>query len=89
MAQVVWTGGALVELDLIRIYIAIFDRVAAERLAARLIATAENLCDFPNRGRPAGDGKRELATIRPYVIRYDVRGETVFILSIKHGAQRR
>ena len=39
-------------------------------------------------GLPGG-GKREFATIRPYVIRYDVRGEIVFVLSIKHGAQRR
>ena len=89
MARVVWTSGALAELDLIRIYIAIFDPVAAERLAERLMAAAESLCDFPNRGRPAGGGKRELPTIRPYIIRYDVRGETVFVLSIKHGAQRR
>ena len=89
MARVVWTGGALAELELIRTYIAIFDSVAAERLAARLTAAAESLCHFPNRGRPAGGGKRELPAIRPYVIRYDVRGETVFVLSIKHGAQRR
>ena len=61
----------------------------AERLAARLTAAAESLCHFPNRGRPAGGGKREIPAIRPYVIKYDVRGETVFVLSIKHGAQRR
>ena len=89
MARVAWTSGALAELELIRAYIAIFDPDAAKRLTARLREAAESLRDFPNRGRPAGNGKRELPSIRPYVIRYAVRGDRVFILAIKHGSQRR
>ena len=89
MARVAWTSGALGELELIRAYIEIFDPRAASRLTARLKEAAESLRDFPNRGRPAGNGKRELPTVRPYVIRYEVRGDRDFILSIKHGSQRR
>ena len=89
MALVVWTSGALAEPELIRAYIAIFDPAAANRLTHRLREAGESLRDFPNRGRPAGNGKRELPSIRPYIIRYAVRGDRVFILAVKHGAQRR
>ena len=89
MALVVWTSGAIAELELIRAYIAIFDPAAAIRLTDRLRQAGESLSDFPNRGRPAGNGMRELPSIRPYIVRYTVRGDWVYILAIKHGAQRR
>lgn len=89
MVQVVWTRDAAEHVDLIRAYIAQFDPKAAQRLAGRLIGAGDSLCDYPNRGRPTNDGLRELATIAPYVILYEVLDETVNILSIKHGSQRR
>ena len=89
MARVIWTRAALSHLELIRSYIEQFDPVAAARFAQRLLDAGNSLTDFPNRGRPAGDGKRELPTVAPYVIRYVVRGEQAFILAIKHGSQRR
>lgn len=89
MVQVVWTRVAAENVDLIRAYIAQFDPKAAQRLAVRLIGAGESLCEFPNRGRPADDGLRELATIAPYVILYEVLDDTVNILSVIHGSQRR
>ncbi|PKP99316.1 MAG: addiction module toxin RelE [Alphaproteobacteria bacterium HGW-Alphaproteobacteria-15] len=88
MVQVVWTQRALVRLRLIRAYIEQFDPDAAERLAARLIEAGDSLRAFPNRGRPAKSGRRELATVPPYVIRYRVEGQFVIIGDIKHGRQR-
>ena len=89
MVQIVWTQRALVRLRLIRAYIAEFDPDAAERLAARLIQAGNSLRDFPQRGRPSTRGRRELATVPPYVIRYHIAGKRLFISDIKHGRQRR
>jgi plasmid stabilization system protein ParE len=89
MARVTWSPAALRQLALIRAYIDQFDPNAAQRLAGRLLAAGESLREFPNRGRPTSDGKRELPTVAPYVIRYVVRGDGVRILRVKHGRQRR
>lgn len=89
MAQVIWTRRALVQLELIRAYVAQFDPDAAQRLARRLMAAGNSLEAFPDRGRPASRGRRELATIPPYVIRYKVDADRVVIGDIKHGRQDR
>lgn len=88
MAEVIWSDEALANLELIVDYIRQFDPRAADRMAARLIDASFRLRDFPNSGRPAGDGRRELPSVPPYVIRYRVDGDTVQILRIRHGAQR-
>lgn len=87
MAAVIWSDQALDRLDLIISYIEQFDPPAAGRLAARLIDASQSLTAFPNRGRPASQGTRELVTVRPYVIRYKVEGDRVLILGIRHAAQ--
>lgn len=88
MADVVWTDEAIDQLDLIVAYIEAFDRRAATNLRARLFDVASSLRDFPNRGRPVEGGRRELTTVPPYVMRYRVSGDTVFIVSVRHGARR-
>lgn len=88
MATVEWTSEALEQLDLIITYISVFDEAAAHRMIARFAAAGESLSEFPNRGRPAGNGARELVTVPPYVLRYSVVEDTVSILSIRHGARR-
>jgi toxin ParE1/3/4 len=89
MARIAWSIEALWDLDHIRTYIAEFDPKAAARIHAGLLKAGNGLCDFPNRGRPANRGRRELPTVPPYVIRYSVRGDVVVIEAIRHGAQRR
>jgi len=69
MVQIVWTRRALAQLRWIRAYVAQFDPDAAERLAARLIDAGNSLHEFPDRGRQATAGRRELATVPPHVIR--------------------
>ena len=87
MVQVVWTRGAATELRTIRAYVAQFSPLAAQRLAARLLAAARSLEASPDRGRPISRGRRELAVIAPYLIRYARQEDRVVILEIRHGAR--
>lgn len=89
MVQVIWTRGAALELHTIRAYIAQFSPLAAQRLAARLYSAARTLEEAPDRGRPISRGRRELAIIRPYLIRYLREGDRVIILEVRHGARER
>ena len=88
MRRVVWAQRALRDLEGIRDYIGQFAPLAAQRFALRLIATANELADHPLRGRPLAGGRRELTIIPPYLIRYRVSGDTVQILTIRHGARQ-
>ena len=88
MVRVVWTREALTNLELIRAYIHQFDPQAAQRMASRLIDAGTSLGDFPERGRVAASATRELVTVPPYVLRYRLEAGTIYILRIRHGAQR-
>ena len=88
MARVTWTREALADIEQIRLYIGQFDPQAAQRIAERLIAAGDSLYVFPNRGRPASRGRRELVTVPPYLLRYVVQEEDVFITGVRHGARR-
>ena len=83
-----WGAEARANLSAVRAYIGQFKPLAAQKLAARLVAAAESLADFPERGRRVGDNTRELTVIRPYVIRYRIEDDRVLILRIRHGARR-
>lgn len=87
MAEIVWSNAALYELIEIRAYITIFDPAAADRMVAKLTNLGNALADFPHRGRPSGDGLRELTTVPPYILRYEVLGDRVTILRVRHGAR--
>lgn len=87
MARIVWTREALVNVELIRAYIHEFNPQAAARMARRLIDAADSLREFPDRGRPVGEGRRELVIVPPYVIRYRVDGDAIYILRVRHAAQ--
>lgn len=88
MARVVWPDEVTERLDEIARYISRDNPVAADRIASRLIALGESLREFPNRGRPARDGAREMTGVPPYILRYRVIGDVVVIVGIQHGRQR-
>lgn len=69
MRRVIWTDEARANLLAIRTYIAQFSPLAAQRFFLRLVTAAEDLAENPDRGRNVGKGRRELAVIRPYLIR--------------------
>lgn len=87
MPKIVWTEEAVEHLEAIVTYVSVYDPAAAARLGERLIALADSLADFPNRGRDAGEGRREMTIVPPYILRYRVEGERVVILRIRHGAR--
>ena len=82
-----WTEEAVANLDAISAYIMAFNPAAARHLAERLIAVAESLREFADRGRDTGGGMREMPTVRPYILRYRMTADTVFILRIRHSAR--
>ena len=88
MVQVIWLPEALADLDLIRAYVRQFDFAAAQRLVDRLADAGGSLADFPDRGRLAGNGRRELVTVPPYLLRYAVTSDAVYILGVRHSARR-
>ena len=84
-----FSDGALDDLDSIRDYIAAQGApVTAERHAKRLMHAIRNLRLNPHVGRPIGDDMRELTTVPPHLIRYEVVEGVVVILRIRHGARR-
>lgn len=87
MRKIVWTDEALEHLEAIVTYVSVYDLAAAERLGQRLIAVADSLADYSDRGRDAGGGRREMTTVWPYILRYRVDEATVTILRIRHGAR--
>jgi toxin ParE1/3/4 len=87
--SVVWTLSALSDVADIRRYIGTFNPLAAQRIAARLIAVGNGLVNFPDRGRPVlGTDLREATVVYPYIIRYRVDGDRVLILRVRHGMRR-
>ena len=87
--EVTFTRLALADLTRIRSYIGTFNPAAAGRMAARLLALADDLADHPLIGRPSNGGRRELTIVPTYVLVYRVAGNRVRILRIWHGAQDR
>lgn len=87
MHQVVWTEEAVSHLEAIVAYVEAFDLAAARRLGKKLIAVADSLAEFSERGRPAGENLREMTTVWPYILRYRVEDDLVIILRIRHGAR--
>ena len=87
LRRVVWTEEAIGHLEAIVAYVSTFNPAAATRLGERLIAVADSLAEFSERGRPVGDGRREMTTVWPYVLRYRVEGGAVIILRIRHGSR--
>jgi toxin ParE1/3/4 len=86
MWRVVWSDRALADLVAIRRYIEQFNPRAAQLTAARLVAAADALAHFPERGRPH-QNSREIAVVYPYLIRYEIAATEVTILRIRHGSQ--
>ena len=87
MRRIVWTAQAVENLDAIVSYIEAFNPAAAARMAERLVALADSLADFSERGRDVGGGKREMTIVPPYLLRYRVEPDRVIILRIRHGAR--
>jgi plasmid stabilization system protein ParE len=66
VTEALWSRSALLDLQRIHDYIALFNPRAGRMVAERLIAEANNLVMFPHRGRPvAGTSIRESTLVYP------------------------
>jgi toxin ParE1/3/4 len=91
MSDIVWSPQALDDLESLRAYIAKDSPIAAARIALRIVDGVETvLSENPELGRQGRvAGTRELAIARtPYIVPYRVRGKTVEVLRVYHGARK-
>ena len=80
---------AVADIDELIAYIAQDKPGAAADMYARLRAAARGLADFPEQGQIVGRF-RQLATVRPYLIRYRIlRNGSVLVVAVRHAARRR
>lgn len=86
--RVAWVRSALREVAHIHDYLSDFNPEAARRVAQALVDAADSLSSLPYRGRPVDGGMRELLTVYPYIIRYELLPDLVRILRVRHGMQR-
>ncbi|MFY9642245.1 MAG: type II toxin-antitoxin system RelE/ParE family toxin [Rhodomicrobium sp.] len=90
MTQVIWTDPALDDLERIKRYIAQFNLYAAHDMAERILEAGDSLMTFPYRGRAVPNTNlRETTIARPYIIRYRIERDRVYILRVRHSARRR
>lgn len=89
--QIVWTQTAIRHLAATRSFIARDKPEAARRVAERIIIACEHLAAHPNQGRPGRKaGTRELVIPNtPFILPYRIRGKSLLILAVLHGAQKR
>jgi plasmid stabilization system protein ParE len=88
--KLVWRSSA--HADVVRLveHILLENPIAARRVARALLLAGDSLADFPRRGRPGRvTGTRELVAVWPYVIVYEIDGDTVHVLRVWHGAAQR
>jgi toxin ParE1/3/4 len=89
VTRVLWSQAALFDLQRIYDYIALFNPGAGRMMVDRLVAEANGLVAFPRRGRPVpGTTLRELTFVYPYIIRYRIDVDTVFVLRVRHGRRQ-
>lgn len=87
MAAVVRTPLAEADLDGILTDLEQKNPTAADRYAARFADKARFLSQFPESGRPRPEIARDVRStlVKPYVLFYRYRQDTVHILRILHG----
>jgi addiction module RelE/StbE family toxin len=87
--RLVWSRRAQSDLARIYSYIEAENPEAAMAIDSRIVSAALRLVDFPQSGRPGRvAGTRELVVLRTsYIAAYAVKGDTIRILRVLHGAQ--
>jgi toxin ParE1/3/4 len=89
--RVRWTPAAAENLEHINNYLAEHHPQFAQSTVLELYEAIRSLKTSPWRGRPGReDGTRELVLPRlPYIVAYRIKEESIEILHIYHGAQKR
>ena len=91
--QVIWAGQAIRDLQAISTYIRTDNPAAARSVATAIRAAANNLADFPKKGRAGDAGTREWVVpgLRRYLLIYDLdeAAGLVSILRVWHQSRNR
>jgi addiction module RelE/StbE family toxin len=91
MNRVLWTAPAVSDLDSIREYIARDSEVYADSVLSEIFDAVDQLTAYAESGRvvPELNEKqtRELI-VGNYRVMYDIRVDTIRILTVLHGAQK-
>jgi toxin ParE1/3/4 len=87
--KLIWSPTALADLEAIRTYIAENNASASLKVARKIRAAVEGLCDFPAAGRAGRVPEtRELAIAgTAYIAAYTVTAADVRIAAILHGSR--
>ena len=87
----IFTNAAINDLVRLRDFIAQHNPGAAQRIAQRLLGVINKLIGTPQIGRPVPDLPGEIREMifGKYVVRYDVRQQSLYILRIWHGREDR
>jgi plasmid stabilization system protein ParE len=90
MMRVRFTANATRQLRAIFDHIAIDNLDAAQRVLERILTVGSGLANNPLMGRKvSGRRRRLIVTPYPYLLYYDVTGDTVRILQVRHAARYR
>jgi toxin ParE1/3/4 len=85
-----WTDGAVEDLQAARDYLETENPRAAWEAISRIMSAVERLEQFPQMGRSGRvDRSRELVvTGTPFLVAYQLKGESVQILAVLHAARK-
>ena len=85
--KLIFSRAAVYDLVRLREFIAQHSPEAAQRVAQRLRGAIERLVDMPQIGRPVENLPGEIRELifGKYVVRYEVRQQSLYILRIWHG----
>ena len=91
--RLVYSQEAVADLIRLRQFIADHDPTAAARIAADLLARIDNLCSFPEIGRPVPQAPQP-DTVRDfifgkYVVRYTLHDKALVVLRVWHHYENR
>ena len=80
---------ALHDLVRLRDFISQHNPEAAKRVSKRLRGAINGLVDIPKIGRPVEDMPGEIRELifGRYVIRYEIRGDDLYVLRVWHGKE--
>ncbi len=87
MHRVDWTIQALADLDRLEDFLFYKNALAASRAVTTLVAATDQLASFPELGRPAPEGNRELIVKfsgSGYFVLYKAEDDGVRILRVRH-----
>ena len=89
--KLLFSKAAVNDLVRLREFIAQHNPEAARRVAQRLRGAIQGLVDTPQIGRPVADMAGDIRELifGKYVVRYEVRQHSLFILRIWHGKEDR